>query len=60
MFKEVAEAVEAFELRELIGLEDEPLDLDDLSGLDSLTEEELARLNAELDAPTKTSSPAAA
>ncbi|KAJ1960248.1 hypothetical protein IWQ62_004301 [Dispira parvispora] len=53
-FEEVAEAVEIYQLRGILGLEDDPVNLDDLSDLNQLTEEQLAQLSAEIEkAPAK-------
>ncbi|KAJ1653006.1 hypothetical protein IWQ61_006789 [Dispira simplex] len=51
-FDEVAEAVEIYQLRGILGLEDDPVNLDDLSNLNQLTEEQLTQLSAEIDKPS--------
>ncbi|KAJ1984541.1 mitochondrial inner membrane protein required for protein import [Dimargaris verticillata] len=47
-FEQAAEAVEGFELRDFLGLDDEPVHLDDVS---NLTEEQIAKLTEEIDKP---------
>ncbi|KAJ1909157.1 hypothetical protein IWQ60_008834 [Tieghemiomyces parasiticus] len=49
-FAEVEEAVEGFQLRELLGVDEEPVDHDDLTVPENLTEKELAELDALLNA----------
>ncbi|KAJ1979887.1 hypothetical protein H4R35_001326 [Dimargaris xerosporica] len=51
-FDQAAEAVEGFELRDLLGLDDEPVHLDDVG---NLTEEQIAKLTEEIDKPRASS-----